>query len=90
MCDNRKSDLTEKAVAFFNIFTLNFQNQCIIALRPYLLARIFELGLLKNCSKILNFAQKILEIGQENFLGSMTPSKVWSLILENKFQKKTG
>ena len=41
---NRKSDCTEKAFAFFNIFTCNFQNRCIIALVPYLLARIFKLG----------------------------------------------
>ena len=44
--DNRKSDFSEKAKAysFSYIFNWNFQNQFIIALGPYLSARIVELG----------------------------------------------
>ena len=56
--DNRKSDFSEKAKAysFSYIFNWNFQNQFIIALGPYLSARIVELGFFLIGGKIQNLA----------------------------------
>ena len=42
---NRKTDFSPKDFAFFHIFSVNVQNQCIIALGLYLWPQIVELGL---------------------------------------------